>query len=108
MEETLGADHVPKDKNGALHQEIAPPPSPFQAEFSRRGWFSSTGLSTRTHVTCTDQVLSIRVGCDRSAHVNQLLLQYSYLQILDFLTTIALLPLGVREGNPLVRLALPA
>jgi hypothetical protein len=38
--------------------------------------------------------------------VNQLLLQYSYLQVLDFLTTVAFLLNGVREGNPLVRLAL--
>lgn len=35
--------------------------------------------------------------------VNQLLLQYSYLQVLDFLTTVAFLLHGVREGNPLVR-----
>ena len=35
--------------------------------------------------------------------VNQLLLQYAYLQVLDFLTTIAFLLHGVREGNPLVR-----
>jgi len=40
--------------------------------------------------------------------VNQLLLQYSYLQVLDFLTTIAFLTVGVREGNPLVRFALHA
>jgi hypothetical protein len=32
--------------------------------------------------------------------------QYSYLQVLDFLTTIAFLLQGVKEGNPLVRLAL--
>jgi hypothetical protein len=38
--------------------------------------------------------------------LNQLLWQYSYLQVLDFLTTIAFLVNGVREGNPLVRLAL--
>ncbi len=38
--------------------------------------------------------------------MNQLLLQYSYLQVLDFLTTIAFLINGVREGNPLVRLAM--
>jgi hypothetical protein len=37
--------------------------------------------------------------------VNQLLLQYSYLQVLDFMTTIAFLLNGVHEGNPLVRLA---
>jgi hypothetical protein len=38
--------------------------------------------------------------------VNQLLIQYSYLQFLDFITTIAFLLHGVREGNPLVNLAL--
>ena len=38
--------------------------------------------------------------------VNQLLLNYSYLQVLDFLTTIAFLVNGVREANPLVRMAL--
>jgi hypothetical protein len=38
--------------------------------------------------------------------VNQLLLQYSYLQMLDLMTTVAFLLHGVREGNPLVRLAL--
>lgn len=34
------------------------------------------------------------------------MLQYSYLQVLDFMTTIAFLLQGVKEGNPLVRLAL--
>ena len=34
------------------------------------------------------------------------LLHYSYLQVLDFLTTVAFLVQGVREGNPLVRLAM--
>lgn len=38
--------------------------------------------------------------------ITPLLWQYFYLQILDFLTTIAFLIHGVREGNPLVRLAL--
>ena len=38
--------------------------------------------------------------------MNSLLLQYSYLQILDFMTTIAFMLNGVREGNPLVRLAI--
>jgi hypothetical protein len=38
--------------------------------------------------------------------LSQLLWQYFYLQVLDFLTTIAFLLSGVREGNPLVRLAL--
>src|SRR5580698_5678825 len=39
------------------------------------------------------------------APVNQLLLQFSYLQVLDFLTTLAFMINGVQEGNPLVRLA---
>jgi hypothetical protein len=38
--------------------------------------------------------------------MNQLLLQYSYLQVLDFMTTIAFLLNGIQEGNPVVRLAL--
>ena len=38
--------------------------------------------------------------------MNQLLLQYSYLQVLDFMTTIAFLLHGIQEGNPLVRVAL--
>ena len=38
--------------------------------------------------------------------MNQLILQYSYLQVLDFLTTLAFMINGVQEGNPLVRLAL--
>jgi hypothetical protein len=42
---------------------------------------------------------------DRNS-LSQLLWQYSYLQVLDFLTTIAFLVNGVQEGNPLVRLAL--
>ena len=35
--------------------------------------------------------------------MNQLLLQYTYLQVLDLLTTLAFLLHGVKEGNPLVR-----
>ena len=42
----------------------------------------------------------------KRAPINQILLQYSYLQMLDFLTTIAFIVNGVREGNPLVRFAL--
>jgi hypothetical protein len=34
------------------------------------------------------------------------LLQYSYLQLLDLLTTMAFLLHGVQEGNPLVKLAI--
>jgi len=35
--------------------------------------------------------------------VTQLLVQYSYLQVLDLLSTVAFLLYGVREANPLVR-----
>jgi hypothetical protein len=38
-----------------------------------------------------------------ASHPTLLLLQFSYLQILDFLSTIAFLLSGVKEGNPLVR-----
>lgn len=38
--------------------------------------------------------------------VNQLLIQYTYLQLLDLMTTVAFMVNGVREGNPLVRLAI--
>jgi len=41
-----------------------------------------------------------------TATVNQLLWHYAYLQVLDFLTTIAFLMHGVQEGNPVVRLAM--
>ncbi len=40
--------------------------------------------------------------------LNHLLLQFSYLQLLDFLTTLAFLLHGVREGNPIVRFAIDA
>ncbi len=48
------------------------------------------------------------IAVDTPTPLKQLLWQYSYLQVLDFLTTIAFLINGVREGNPLVRLALTA
>lgn len=35
--------------------------------------------------------------------MSQLLIQYTYLQVLDFLTTVAFLIHGVREANPFVR-----
>ena len=38
--------------------------------------------------------------------MNQLILQYSYLQLLDLMTTIAFLIHGVQEANPMVRLAI--
>jgi hypothetical protein len=37
---------------------------------------------------------------------NQLILQFCYLQTLDFLSTLAFLVSGVKEGNPLVRAAM--
>lgn len=38
--------------------------------------------------------------------MTQLLVQFSYLQVLDFMTTLAFLMNGIHEGNPIVRLAL--
>ncbi|MBK5292619.1 MAG: hypothetical protein JJE04_13195 [Acidobacteriia bacterium] len=38
--------------------------------------------------------------------VTAIIWQFSYLQMLDFLTTVAFLALGVQEGNPLVRWAI--
>jgi hypothetical protein len=38
--------------------------------------------------------------------VTTLIWQFSYLQVLDFLTTVAFLLLGIQEGNPVVRFAL--
>ena len=49
-----------------------------------------------------DQTAAINVSSERG-QVTRLFLQYSYLQVLDFLTTLAFLMHGVREGNPLVR-----
>jgi len=40
--------------------------------------------------------------------MTQTLYQYSYLQVLDFLTTVAFLINGVREGNPVVAWAIEA
>ena len=34
------------------------------------------------------------------------LVQFSYLQVLDYLTTVAFLLLGIQEGNPLVRMVM--
>lgn len=52
----------------------------------------------------TDAHTAVEVGKRRP--MTQLIWQYSYLQVLDFLTTIAFLVNGVKEGNPVVRLAL--
>lgn len=40
--------------------------------------------------------------------MTQTLYQYSYLQVLDFLTTVAFLINGVSEGNPVVAWAISA
>ncbi len=42
------------------------------------------------------------------ARSRALLVQFSYLQLLDVLTTLAFLTTGVREANPIVRLAIAA
>ncbi len=39
---------------------------------------------------------------------HSLLVQFSYLQLLDLLTTVAFLTTGVTEANPIVRLAILA
>jgi Domain of unknown function (DUF5658) len=60
-------------------------------------------------VNDNELVVPSRTALDQSrAPLNQLLWQFSYLQFLDFLTTVAFMLHGVREGNPLVRLALSA
>src|ERR1700730_11921374 len=38
--------------------------------------------------------------------LNHLLLQFAYLQMLDWMTTVAFLLHGVQEGNPLIRFAM--
>jgi hypothetical protein len=40
--------------------------------------------------------------------MNHLLIQFTYLQVLDLLTTVAFLLHGVQEGNPVVRFVLGA
>ena len=37
--------------------------------------------------------------------MNQIVLHYTYLQVLDFLTTLAFMVNGIKEANPLVRFA---
>ena len=41
-----------------------------------------------------------------AAPIRQLFLSFTYLQILDFLTTIAFLAHGIQEANPFVRMML--
>jgi hypothetical protein len=60
-------------------------------------------------VTDNELVVQSRASLNQNrTPLNQLLWQFSYLQILDFLSTVAFLLNGVREANPLLRLALSA
>ena len=59
--------------------------------------------------TSSVQVCSLFLGIsgpEKKNNMTQLIFQYSYLQVLDFLTTIAFLLHGVKEGNPVVLLAI--
>jgi len=49
---------------------------------------------------------SSHVSTEGASQLNQALMHFSYLQILDLLTTVAFLVNGIKEANPLVRLAL--
>jgi F0F1-type ATP synthase membrane subunit a len=46
------------------------------------------------------------ISTEGASQLNQALMHFSYLQILDFLTTVAFLVNGIKEANPFVRLAL--
>ena len=48
---------------------------------------------------------NLRTSVREATSVNQLFMNFSYLQVLDFLTTIAFMINGVKEANPLVRFA---
>jgi F0F1-type ATP synthase membrane subunit a len=50
--------------------------------------------------------VSTHISTEGTSQLNQALLHFSYLQVLDFLTTVAFLVNGIEEANPLVRLAL--
>jgi hypothetical protein len=49
---------------------------------------------------------STHIATEGASQLNQALMHFSYLQVLDFLTTVAFLVNGIKEANPLVRLAL--
>lgn len=49
---------------------------------------------------------STHISTEGASQLNQALLHFSYLQVLDFLTTVAFLVNGIEEANPFVRLAL--
>jgi F0F1-type ATP synthase membrane subunit a len=50
--------------------------------------------------------VSTHISAEGASQLNQALMHFSYLQVLDFLTTVAFLVNGIEEANPLVRLAL--
>jgi hypothetical protein len=49
---------------------------------------------------------STHISSEGTSQLNQALMHFSYLQILDLLTTVAFLVNGIKEANPVVRLAL--
>jgi F0F1-type ATP synthase membrane subunit a len=49
---------------------------------------------------------STHIASEGASQLNQALMHFSYLQVLDFLTTVAFLVNGIKEANPLVRLVL--
>ncbi len=49
---------------------------------------------------------STHISTEGASQLNQALVHFSYLQVLDFLTTVAFLVNGIEEANPIVRLAL--
>jgi hypothetical protein len=65
------------------------------------------GLGSSLPVTLSHGDRQDTLGAEESRLI-QLIYQYSYLQMLDFLTTVAFLLNGVEEGNPLVRWAIVA
>jgi hypothetical protein len=50
--------------------------------------------------------IKVDVHSEQHADMTALMLQYTYLQVLDFLTTVAFLLKGVHEGNPIVNAAM--
>jgi len=52
------------------------------------------------------QKKNARPRCFWRLDLRNAIVQFSYLQLLDLLTTVAFLVIGVQEGNPLVRMAM--
>jgi hypothetical protein len=49
---------------------------------------------------------SAQISTNPGGQLNQAMVHFSYLQVLDFLSTMAFLVNGIQEANPLVRMAL--